>query len=242
MTWRGAVRQAQAQRAAFVEAVEQAFDPGAAGGVGGQSGAGRMGGGEPARADRREALVAPAPEPAGEALGQGVEEQGRIGRSAEHADADRRARGLVGMVGEIDSEADDDRVVDPLEQDARQLGAGDQQIVGPFDLDRAPAGDEGGGDLVQRHRGDQRQGRRRRIAGAKPDERAGVEIAGRRMPFPPLPAAAAGLALGAQPDPLGRALAGERGEVVVGRAGLGDGADGAHRLRLQLRRSRRPWR
>jgi hypothetical protein len=78
---------------------------------------------------------------------------------------------------------------------------------------------------VKRDGGGQREGRRGRIAFAKPHQGAGVEIAGRREPFAPLAAAAAGLALGAKPQPLGDTLAGERGEVVVGRNRLGDGAD-----------------
>lgn len=78
---------------------------------------------------------------------------------------------------------------------------------------------------MQRHRRNQRQGRCGRVAGLKANDGAGVEIAGRGEPFPALPPLAAGLAIGAQPGAFGRAVAGERGEIVVGGARLCDGSD-----------------
>jgi hypothetical protein len=78
---------------------------------------------------------------------------------------------------------------------------------------------------VQGDRGGEGEARRRRIAGPQADEGAGVEVAGRRGPRPALPPLAAGLDVGAQPRAFGRAGAGEIGEIVVGRAGLDDGAD-----------------
>ena len=78
---------------------------------------------------------------------------------------------------------------------------------------------------MQRNRGDQSQGRRGRIAGAQPHQCAGVEIAFGRLPFPALPSAPSGLPCGAEPETLGGAFAGKSGEIVIGRARLGDNAD-----------------
>lgn len=81
------------------------------------------------------------------------------------------------------------------------------------------------GDIVQRDCGDQCQRGRGRIVGEDADERAGIKVAGRRLPAPALPPAPAGLAVGAQPQSLARSLGGERGDIVVGGPGLGDRAD-----------------
>ena len=78
---------------------------------------------------------------------------------------------------------------------------------------------------MQGDRGDQGQSRRGRIAFAQPDQGAGVQIALGRVPFPPLAAPPPGLPPGAKPAAFGGAVAGERGEIVIGRAGLGDNAD-----------------
>jgi hypothetical protein len=78
---------------------------------------------------------------------------------------------------------------------------------------------------VSAHRRREGQRRRGRVAGPEPDERARIEVAGRRLPGPAVPPLASGLALRPQPKALGRAGARELGEVVAGRAGLGDGAD-----------------
>ena len=40
---------------------------------------------------------------------------------------------IVGMMGEVDAEAEDHRIALALEQDAGELGAVDEQVVGPFD-------------------------------------------------------------------------------------------------------------
>jgi hypothetical protein len=127
-------------------------------------------------------------------------------------------------MGEVDAEADDHRLPFPLEQDARQLRAGGEEVVGPFDAD-ADRGREGRSDFVEGDGGGERKGRRGRIAGTKADEGAGVEIARGRVPGPPLPALACGLPLGAKPAAFWGAGAGERGEIVVGRGRLGDGSD-----------------
>ena len=81
------------------------------------------------------------------------------------------------------------------------------------------------GDLVERNRGDESERRGRRVAGPEPDQGARMEIAGRGDPGPALASLAAGLPLRPQPDPFGGAEARQGGDVVVGRAGLGDRAD-----------------
>lgn len=211
---KGSVSEAEAQSAGLVEAVEGALLA-----AGGQEGAEGMSGGEPGGADRGEPLGPPAREPGGEAGGEALDKGFRGHRRIE---AGRRAIETGGPVGEIDAEADDHRVVLALEQYAGELGAIDEQVVGPFDpRARLMAGDR----LVERDGGEQGQSRRGRVAGLEADQGRGVEVAGRRDPRPALPPFAAGLPLGAQPEALLRAVPRERGDVVIGRAGLGDGAD-----------------
>jgi hypothetical protein len=125
---------------------------------------------------------------------------------------------------QVHAEPDDDGISMAFEQYARQLRAAGHQVVGPFDLDPCIRR-KCGGHLVQRDGGDQRQRRRGRIAPANADERARVEISGRRLPCPALPPAPAGLDDRAQPDTLGRAFAGKRGDIVIGGTGLRDGID-----------------
>jgi hypothetical protein len=118
------------------------------------------------------------------------------------------------MVSEIDTEADDNGVAHAFKQDARQLGPIDQQVVRPFEAEPRFA-DIGRDELIERDRRDQRQRRGRRIAGARPDERARIEIARPAFPAPPMPAAPARLGFGAEPDAFGRTGAGERSNVVI---------------------------
>ena len=73
----GAVRQAQAERAAFGETVEQPFDARVSV-MGGKSRSDGMRGEEPAIPDRSGAFSAPTLEPAREALGQRFEKGARI--------------------------------------------------------------------------------------------------------------------------------------------------------------------
>ncbi len=79
--------------------------------------------------------------------------------------------------------------------------------------------------LMERYGGDQGKGRRRRIGGPDPHERADVQIARRGRPDPALAPLAAALPLGAQPETLGRSGRGARDQVVIGRAGFGDRFD-----------------
>ena len=126
------------------------------------------------------------------------------------------------MAGEVDAEADHHRVALPLEQDAGELGAVDEQIVGPFDL---RVGSMRCDRLAQRNSRDQSERGRRRVAGLEAHQRRSVEVAGRRDPRFALPPLAAGLPLGAQPQAFGGAVACESSDIVVGGARFGDGAD-----------------
>jgi len=205
-----AVGEAEAKRARFVEAVEAAFRV-----AGGKRGADRMGGGEPRGPDRRQAFAAPAAEP-------GFETGGKAPRQGAGRDRVPEAGRAGGPLGEIDSEADDHPILLALEQDAGELGAVEEQVVGPFDPHRRSVRSH---RLVKGDGGDERERRRGRVAGLEADQGRDVEVAGGGVPRPALPALAAGLALGAQPEAFARAFARERGDVFVGGARLGDGAD-----------------
>lgn len=213
-----AVLEPQPQRAILVETVEPA------GPVGGhQRRADRVGDLEPAPANRLHAPIAPNRHPAGEGVGEPLEEQVRRGGGAgEIAQAGHRPLDEIGPRCEVDAEADDHRLPFPLEQYAGHLGPVGEQIVGPFER---KTGRERRGGFVESDRGDQSEGLRRRIAGARPDERAGVKIAFRGLPDPALAALAADLAAGAEPFAFGRAGAREGGDIVVGGARLGDEPD-----------------
>ena len=216
----GPVGQAKAERAGFVEAFEQAVAF-----AGCEGGADRMCPGEPGGADDGYALGPPTAEPAGEGVGERLKQSGRLRRGAgEGGEAGGGTRDVLRVVGDVDAEADDDRLPFPFEQDARQLGRAGDEVIGPFDR-----GGRGGGEgfdrLVEGDSGDEGEGGRGRVARPEADEGAGVEVSGRRDPGPALPALAAGLALGAQPFAFRSAGAGKSGEIVVGRARLADAAD-----------------
>ena len=139
------------------------------------------------------------------------------------------AIGQVGMMREVDAEADHHRIVGALEQDARQLGAVEQQVVGPFDRTGAVAASPA---QIRRpppasaDRRDQRQRRGGRIARAQPDQRAGVEIAGRRRPTPrPAARAPRSAARRAATGPRLAPGARQREHIGIGRSRLRDGAD-----------------
>ena len=178
-----AVRHAQAQRAALVEAVEQAVAL-----AGGERRAERWRR-RPGVADRARAPRAASGRASGRRFRRGLRRRRRLGRRAGSAfEAGRGAVRQVGMMGEVDAEADDHRVA-AARAGCRRAWRRRRQIVRPFDPRRsARSGDD---RLVQRHGGEQGQGRRRRILGLQADERRGVEIAGRRGPGPALPPASA---------------------------------------------------
>ena len=181
-----------------------------------------MGGGEPGLADRSQPLLPPAFQPGFETGGEAAHQD--VGRHP-RAEAGGGAVQILGMMGEIDAEADHHRIALPLEQDARQLGAVDDDVVRPFDPRARREARDG---LVQRHSGDQRKAWRRRVLGIDPDEGGGIEIAGRRLPAPALPPLPARLALGAKPQALGRPVAREHGEIVIGRACFVNSPDCSH--------------
>jgi hypothetical protein len=75
---RGAIRQAQDERAVTVEPVEQAIGRTAVGEPRGERSADRVRALQPAGADGRDALPAPNPQPAGEGVGERFGEVGRV--------------------------------------------------------------------------------------------------------------------------------------------------------------------
>ena len=75
------------------------------------------------------------------------------------------------------------------------------------------------------HAEQQTQPGHRRIGGTQADQRRGVEIAFRTLPFPSKTAPACSLALGSQPFALGPTRRGERPKIRVGRSGLRNEAD-----------------
>ena len=129
----------------------------------------------------------------------------------------------AGWCGEVDAEADDHRVALPLEQDAGELGAVDEQVVGPFD----PTGGRVAG---RSPRGARTAATSARVgaAGSSACRRTRVEAwrlpGGETQalpcrPLPPVWRSARSHRPSAAPS---RARG---GEVVIGRAGFGDGAD-----------------
>ncbi|MCY1173923.1 hypothetical protein D9M73_141040 [compost metagenome] len=145
-------------------------------------------------------------------------------------EASGAAIGIIGVMREVDADADNHRIARTFQQDAGQLRTIEEEVVGPFDdrTSSAKAGEVREIDpdhLFQRHRSHQRQRGSSQIATAHPDQRRPVEIADRGNPRPPLPPAPAKLPLGAQPQPLAHPGASKLQHIGVGRARLGDGAD-----------------
>ena len=179
---------------------------------------------EPTRADRFQPL-APEGKPAREDFHEHIEEHPRIGRrAAESSDVGHPTVEPGRMVGQIDADADHYRVVSALEQDAGELCAAGENVIGPLYLEfRFRRRDAE--SFVKRDCGGQRERRCWRIVRPQPDERAGVEISRRGMPIPPLAPAPSGLALGAEPEALRCALPRKAQDVVVCGTGLLDRPD-----------------
>jgi hypothetical protein len=120
-----------------------------------------------------------------------------------------------------------------LEQDSGELGAVEQQVIGPFEKQRQVG--RGGLDRFdQGEAGGERKRLRRRVARRQLDDRAAEEIAAPADPLARLAAAAGLLDLRDQPV----AFAGLRAskQVGVGRAGALDDPDSAQN-RLPAARS-----
>jgi hypothetical protein len=99
-----------------VEPVEQALAV-----LGAQRGAERVGGGEPLPADRRQALAAPACQPAAKDSAR-ISVKGRVrGAMPAAVSGSSRAVEPLGNVREIESEADHHRILEALEQDSGSL-------------------------------------------------------------------------------------------------------------------------
>lgn len=88
----------------------------------------------------------------------------------------------VGGRGEINPETDHHPVRAALEQDSSELLPQEEHVVGPFEHDRLARHSEVD-CFNQREASGERERLRLRIAGAKVDDGASVEIAGRRNPL-----------------------------------------------------------
>src|SRR5688500_4287646 len=82
----------------------------------------------------------------------------------------------AGSERQIEPEADHYAIPAALEKDASQLGGAEQQVIGPLEHERK-VGNRDVHGLDQREARGERERRRRRIAGAKLDDRASKEIA-----------------------------------------------------------------
>jgi len=125
---------------------------------------------------------------------------------------------------QIDSKSGDDPVTRPFEQDTRQLGIAEHQVIGPFERGRH-IGCNDVNCLDQRQPRCQRQRGCRRIARPELDQRRTGEIAVKGMPRPALPALAALLLQRDEPIAFDRQLIGQ--QRAVGRAEPVDDANTA---------------
>ena len=130
-----AVGKAEAEGAVGVEAVEATGEAVAGAVVDGQRGARRVGAGEPGLGKGAGGSAAPHGEDprhaGGEEGREGVGGQGRVGGERGGQAALDRGGG-----GEVDAEARDDAVGGALEQDAGELRAAEEQVIGPFERER----------------------------------------------------------------------------------------------------------
>src|SRR5262249_37298533 len=120
----------------------------------------------------------------------------------------------------VDADADGDRVhvALPFDQDAGEFGTREQEIVRPFD--RQPWLEIGGDihhGIVDRKRRNERKLRPTLGCRRPRKQQAGVEIAGRRYPRAPAPAAARALSLGGDPERPPLALACKTEALGLGR-------------------------
>ena len=181
--------------------------------------AGGMGVEQPVGKHRIKPLGPPDAEPVAEKLGEPFEQRARLridGALCEQAR--HRPIKADGMMGDVDADADDQCIADPLQQDAGNLGTVDQYVIGPFDprLPGAQRREQGVNGIGGRQR--QRMGRR--IARADLNEGRGIKIADRTVPGAPHAPPPAGLSSGTQPCSFGRALLRQRQHISVGGAGF----------------------
>ncbi len=159
--------------------------------------------------------------------GERVREEIAVGWRSQGRERNRLAIRQFRCGGEVHTHADYDRIAFAFEQDARELGVAQHQVIGPFEPQPAGHGEDLGYRLVGRHARDQRQRRRIGIAFGHMDHRRAHEIAAAVEPGPSLPAAPRHLSVRHQPLALGHGFTGAqlRGEVGIGRTGFGNEAD-----------------
>src|SRR5690606_19709321 len=193
----------------------------------------RIAGREQARKQWLDAELPPAIELTVEAHRQVAGEGIALGRRTDFAEMARGSVGEARRLGEIDTDPYYRRIADAFEQDAGELGPTEHQIVGPLDQQRLRGRQVAYDDFVGRHRGDEREACRKRIARLQVDHGRSHEVARRTEPAPPLPAAPLGLPVGYQPMALCDRLA--RGEPVdevpAGGPGLCDELDAEWQVR-----------
>ena len=213
----------EAEGAVGFESGEMAGDGVIGAFVDGQWGADRVGASQPILHQLPGVALAPLVPAAAEGFGQqGCEILGRDGA----LERCRGSAGYVGRYGEVHAEAGDDAVAAALEQDAGKLGAGQHEVVRPFQLEREAAGDLIGG-FDQGQAGGKRQRRRGRIAGSDVDQCTAEEIAVGGLPITALTAAPGVLGQRDQPIAFLRIIIGK--QIGVGRAGPLDDADVAQK-------------
>ena len=178
------------------------------------------GAGQPGRADRREAFVAPAPQPAARNAGRrpASSAAGAIPGNPVSASEVAGYSTSRGVDGEVDADADHDEIErarrrrSPIRAGCRRACAPcEQDVVRPFVAQRrAPAGTarrsaSASASAATKPSCAARAGRRR-----GPQHQRDVEIARRRQPGPAAPAAPGGLLAGPDQRAVGRAVAGQR--------------------------------
>ena len=135
------------------------------------------------------------------------------------------AVGQLRRGGEIDPEADDDPVAAALEQDARELLAGEHQIVGPFEHQRLRRAPRTSTASISARPAASDRVCGGRIVRPQPDQGAAEEIALRRHPFRPCRPLPASCCQRDQPVAFDRVWIGK--QVGIGRAGALDDPDAA---------------
>ena len=155
----------------------------------------------------------------GENLGQTVEQHPGVGIG--RALGDEAGDGpveIAGMIGDVEADTDDDRVASALQQDARDLRAIDQYIIGPFypRLPGAQRRDEGMNSIGR----DQRQRVRQGIAGLQADKGGAIKVADGAVPDAAHPPPAPALPSGAQPTAFAYTGIDQCQHVGIGRYGI----------------------
>jgi hypothetical protein len=231
-----AIVEAEAECTVGVEAFKAAGQavPGAV--VDGERGTGRVSAGEPGVGEGVGSGIAPKRQHSRHACceqrGEGLWSYGCVaGECAGGAALDCRSR------REVDAEAGDDAVANPLKQDAGELGPAEKQVVGPFEQERC-ARDGGVKRLDQGETAGERKSWCRRIMRLELNEGRAGEIALRRFPRAAL--AAPALVLGQRDQPVALDRTDIAKQCGVGRADPVDDADARQKRLAAALPVRRP--